>query len=42
MRKLIVLSVLSFLMTGCSQFNEPGAPCGQFGEQCLYKVPVNR
>lgn len=42
MRKILLLGVLTILMTGCSQFNDPAKPCGQYGEQCLYITPINQ
>lgn len=41
MRKIVLISLISMLATGCSNINEPNTPCGQYGEACYYRVAVN-
>ena len=41
MRKLIIICGLCLFVAACTQSNEPGAPCGLYGEMCLHKIAVN-
>jgi len=42
MKMMILLTLVTSFLTGCTNGYEPSSPCGQYGTQCFYKIPINQ